>query len=511
MTSTLLRALAVCLALTLAASCGAPAPDAEPRTDPALDAASRTRGAELYGMHCAVCHGPEGRGDGPAAAFLQPAARDFGTGAFRLVSTDRRVPAQRDLVATLQRGMPGSAMPAWGWLEDEDLEVLATHVRRLAVEGLAADAIAAGAEPEEARENAERRMDPGAMLPLIEPVSVNAESLARGEAVYARNCAACHGRTGSGTEAVPEARDFTAGFLRGGAAHDELAWRIRCGLPGTVMPALDLESDELADLVNYVQSLIPGGSTSRYVLDRQDLSVRRVAFPVPTDPEDSRWRDAMEIDVRLAPLRWRSESIFVARLAALHDGSSIAIRLRWADDTRESQLLGDLLATDAAALQLSSQPRPPLFGMGSPDHPTNLWHWKSARIGDVAGALDLVEGGPHRAVDPVYGEVVLDGPVYRPFEGVPPVAVRGDEKTAQGVENARGAESRSGGLSVHPTSTADGWDVIFVRSLAAPTEQDFAFRGPEPVQVSVAIWNGAAGDQGAQKSISIWQELRLLP
>ena len=35
------------------------------------DAASLQRGAELYNINCAVCHGTKGKGDGPIASHLQ--------------------------------------------------------------------------------------------------------------------------------------------------------------------------------------------------------------------------------------------------------------------------------------------------------------------------------------------------------------------------------------------------------------------------------------------------------
>ena len=91
-----------------------------------------TRGEQLFDVHCAVCHGQEGNGRGTASPYLFPPARDFGDGRFRLVSTTNGVPLDRDLVDTLRRGMPGSAMPAWDWLPEEDLWCLAAQVRRLA-------------------------------------------------------------------------------------------------------------------------------------------------------------------------------------------------------------------------------------------------------------------------------------------------------------------------------------------------------------------------------------------
>ena len=48
-------------------------PEAAKRANPIQrDQESIARGKELFQTHCVVCHGPGGRGDGPAAAGLNP-------------------------------------------------------------------------------------------------------------------------------------------------------------------------------------------------------------------------------------------------------------------------------------------------------------------------------------------------------------------------------------------------------------------------------------------------------
>jgi len=47
------------------------------RTPLIPDDRSLQQGAELFRRHCVVCHGQDGRGDGPAANSLDPAPADF--------------------------------------------------------------------------------------------------------------------------------------------------------------------------------------------------------------------------------------------------------------------------------------------------------------------------------------------------------------------------------------------------------------------------------------------------
>ena len=62
-------------------------------------------GAATYQARCAICHGPRGRGDGPAAFTLRP----------RPVDLTIHVPqhAQGEVEYWIASGIGGTAMPAW--------------------------------------------------------------------------------------------------------------------------------------------------------------------------------------------------------------------------------------------------------------------------------------------------------------------------------------------------------------------------------------------------------------
>ena len=83
-------------------------------------------GATVYAARCALCHGPGGHGDGPAAAGLNPKPRNHTDGSYMNGRTD-------DELLTVIRNGKG-AMPAWGKiLSDAEIHAVLKHVRSLAV------------------------------------------------------------------------------------------------------------------------------------------------------------------------------------------------------------------------------------------------------------------------------------------------------------------------------------------------------------------------------------------
>jgi mono/diheme cytochrome c family protein len=211
----------------------------------------------LYNEHCVTCHGISGGGDGPASLLQNPYPRDFRAGIFKWKSTKRSAkPTRQDLMSTLARGAPGTGMPSFASLEQEDLTILVEYVIYLSIRGefergLIADAVdelgyeenapedvlrlvssSAEAPPERARSAVEsegmevavdrlnRIVDSWVeadsdVIPVSSVPEATAESLRRGRRLFhgqIANCAGCHGMDGTGGMNTLDFDDWTKEF-----------------------------------------------------------------------------------------------------------------------------------------------------------------------------------------------------------------------------------------------------------------------------------------------------------
>ena len=209
------------------------------------------RGLRVYAEHCAVCHGPDGRGNGPAAPSLHPRPRDFSGGVFKHKSTaEGQPPALDDIREIIRNGMPGTAMPAWGdLLSAADIDAVADQVRRFG--------------PIEA-------WTPAGQRSLPAPDLFNAASAERGRTLYSEfGCPSCHGALGRGDGSSAKdlkdvwhqadaPRDLTAPWtFRAGSTAAQIYTTIALGLGGTPMAGYSdaATPQQMADVVAYIRSI----------------------------------------------------------------------------------------------------------------------------------------------------------------------------------------------------------------------------------------------------------------
>lgn len=84
-------------------------------------------GAAIYMQNCTACHGPQGDGRGPAAVAIQGGKkpRDFTTGKYKFGDKPE------EIFKTITNGSPGTAMPGWSSLSEDDRWALAYYVKSL--------------------------------------------------------------------------------------------------------------------------------------------------------------------------------------------------------------------------------------------------------------------------------------------------------------------------------------------------------------------------------------------
>ncbi len=114
---------------------------AEVRAKPGYHLAA---GRALYMEHCLHCHGTSGDGNGPTAQYLNPLPRDYRDGIFKFTSTGEGKNATRkDLTRVIKRGIPGTYMPSFMLLKDEEVSQIVEYVRWLAMRGQVEKALVA--------------------------------------------------------------------------------------------------------------------------------------------------------------------------------------------------------------------------------------------------------------------------------------------------------------------------------------------------------------------------------
>lgn len=90
----------------------------------ALPALQEVDGAALYAQQCATCHGKEGKGDGAAAAALDPKPRDFSDAEWQKSKTDEQ------LTEGITNGV-GTLMPPYKQFSEQQVKALVTFIRTL--------------------------------------------------------------------------------------------------------------------------------------------------------------------------------------------------------------------------------------------------------------------------------------------------------------------------------------------------------------------------------------------
>jgi mono/diheme cytochrome c family protein len=146
---------------------GALIPPVDPKTLITASPELLSRGKELFDLNCISCHGESGRGDGPAAATMNPHPRNFTSP--EVWTNGFETP---DMFKTVTQGISGTSMAPFDYLSKRDRMALVHYVQSLG------KFHRKGASPESLEALSRELGSPGEKTPNKIPVSLAIAKLA---------------------------------------------------------------------------------------------------------------------------------------------------------------------------------------------------------------------------------------------------------------------------------------------------------------------------------------------
>jgi len=191
------------------------------------------------------------------------------------------------------------------------------------------------------------------------------------------------------------------------------------------------------------------------------------------NPAAAFWQnaDTASIDLSPTPLGMVAErSPFLAlsqdhgaitgmKAAAVHNGDAFALRLTWADPTKDDKLNDLTSFVDGVAVLFGLTAKTEALTMGSPHDPANAWYWKA----NMAEPFDIL---------------------------------------AQGFGNTERRPATVSRLSVSASHDGANWSVIFARPLAAKGDGQVHLVPGRKARVAFAVWEGSHQERSGRKSFS---------
>jgi len=92
--------------------------------------ATLERGKTIYNRFCSTCHGYDGKADTAQARQLSPKPRDLTRADYKHTEgAPGSLPTDKDLARVIKHGIPGTGMPAWPNLSDQDLDAVSQYLK----------------------------------------------------------------------------------------------------------------------------------------------------------------------------------------------------------------------------------------------------------------------------------------------------------------------------------------------------------------------------------------------
>jgi mono/diheme cytochrome c family protein len=407
-------------------------------------------------------------------------------------------PTDEDLMRTIARGLPGSAMPAFEDFSTEEQRALVAYLK-----GLSSAFGAQETQP---------------ILLTADP-GENHVDLVKGKQLYKDlGCVACHGNAGRGNGPSAKgllddrgdfirAANLTQGWTyRGGDTPQAIAMRVMTGLDGAPMPsyAEAVSAEDAWPLAYFVRSLQEEPRWDAVV------SAVTVGGPLPASLTDPRWEAVEPVTVSLGSFSYQDAALVPTTvnamwMQAVHDEETVVLRLGWDDPTEDRTSPDD-------ALGIVFRPEEMDDNVGS----LSLWpsadsspHLSSTAEGSLAPSLAVEQHMAGKARGPSdQRQVGGSSPLDVLFWSAGSSEIR--EAVTVGF-----APVATGTAFVQPLMGEarhdDGrWTLLIRRPLTMRGLGGSVILGSQrPVRMAIAVWDGGNGEQRRHRSSSAWFDVTL--
>ena len=209
-------------------------------------------GKTLFTQKCLSCHSCAGNGQGPYArqTLAHPA---------NLNERISNFPEPKDAYQNwrVNEGVPGTAMPPWGWsIDDDTIWKIATYEMSFVL-GVPRTVSGDISDAEGDKFNNDTNITPG--------IEGTQEQFIKGQKLFTFFCAVCHGLDGKGNGVASiespggYIKPVPANFTESGSDfknYGRWVWKVKEGVETTNMPPWKeaLSNDEMFDLIFYIQT-----------------------------------------------------------------------------------------------------------------------------------------------------------------------------------------------------------------------------------------------------------------
>lgn len=465
-------------------------------------------GETVYKHMCVFCHGEDGNGGGKAMAYLYPWPRDFRKGVYKFKSTPSgSLPLDSDIYRTIAKGVPGTAMPAWGdALSDEETKSVVEYLKSFS--------------------DRFKNEKPKAPIDLGETPETTQEATENGKRLYREmRCARCHGTDLKGEGALADQLydiwdhrafiyDLTnPNTYKFGYEKEQIHLTLVAGIDGTPMKSYShLNKEERWDLAAYVRSKIDMDKLeeSKY---ETDLYSKLVDDEIDMDPDNPIWKNIPVHDVHMLPLSARKSPVNRIRLQSVRNEEGIAFRVQWQDPVSDKHSSRHQDFKDAVALQFALGDvllhthghNEPFFGMGNRGKTVNIWQWRADWQTEIETKEKLEYATKGMDLDVmIFGGEVNPVDALNPFRDVPV-----EELNAEGFGTLTPQPQTKQNVLGNGAWKAGVWTVVFYRTLDSLNKWDVKFVKEQPILMGFAVWDGAHQDRNGRKVISMWQRLHV--